>query len=152
MSRRPFRLFSRRPRRAAVKKKKGTQLARPRIAPKAHQPIPGVTDLNAKFFAFQSSWFLQKDGLFDNPCGPDAWPPKPGVVLSPGLVTVLFEGRCDPPQYIPEGREISHVKASLPMYGKPSVIVTTMGGKKYRVYSMQYSPSQGFKHVEYTGV
>jgi len=150
MSRRPFGLFSRRPRRAA-KSKKSTQLARPKIAPKAHQPIPGVKDLNAKFFPFESAWFLEKDGHLLNPCGPGNWPPQPGIVLSPGLSTVLFEGRCQPRQYIPVGREIGVVKKSIPMYGKPTVIVTITTGERYRVYSMIYSPNQGFKHAEYAG-
>lgn len=149
MSRRSFRPFSRRPRGTSAKK--STQLARPRIAPKDHQPIPGVKDLNAKFFSFQSSWFLEKDGYIDNPCGPGSWPPKPGIVTSPGLATILFEGRCEPKQHIPYGREIGYVKSSIPMYGKPTVIVTLTTGDKYRVYSMVYSPTQGFMHAEYTG-
>lgn len=151
MPRRAFRLLSRRPRRAA-KSKKSTQLARPKIAPKAHQPIPGVTDLDAYYLGKQSLWFLQQDGIVPNVCfeSDSSWPPPQGAVLAKGMKNVLLKGRCGdgfdmPPQ------QIAGVKDVLPMYGKYSVLITLINGKRYRAYSMRYSPNQGLHNSKYNG-
>jgi len=143
--------MAKRPRRVGrrLRARKIKQLSAIKITPKAHQTIPGVSDVEAYYFGHQSLWFLQKHGLIPNVCfNSDSLPPPQGAVIAKGMKNVLLKGACGPGT---KSQQIAHVKESIPMYGKHSVLVTLVNGKKYRVYSMMYTPNQGLYNTKYAG-